>query len=123
MPSRRKPEDGHSANVTPERAFGQVLRELRRARSLTQEELAHRSGYHPNYIGYLERGVKSPSLRGLINLATVLRVSPSTIMRRVEVLLANSSMGFWNSDLASGTTEERRSVCFGQVSSSRAPDE
>jgi transcriptional regulator with XRE-family HTH domain len=83
------PEHGGSSNLSPERAFGQVLRSLRRARSLTQEELAHLSGYHANYIGYLERGIKSPSLRGIINLAAVLEVSASLMMRRVEALITN----------------------------------
>ena len=89
MSNRRKREDGGRSNLTPEGAFGKVLRELRRARSLTQEELAHLSGYHANYIGYLERGVKSPSLRGIINLAAVLEVSASVIICRVETLISD----------------------------------
>jgi transcriptional regulator with XRE-family HTH domain len=51
---------------------------------MSQEELAHVSGYHRNYIGILERGEKSPSLRTLFNLAGALTVSPSDILRRVE---------------------------------------
>lgn len=89
MSKRRKPEDGGRTNIAPERAFGQVLREMRLARSLTQEDLAHRSGYHPNYIGHLERGVKSPSLRAIVNLSSTLGLSPSAMMRRVEVLLTS----------------------------------
>src|SRR5579872_7052761 len=84
MSKLRKLHGNSSANLAPEVAFGKVLRELRLARSLTQEELAHQSGYHANYIGYLERGVKSPSLRGIINLAATLEVAPSWIMHRLE---------------------------------------
>ena len=84
MSKRRKLHGDSSANLAPEVAFGKVLRELRLARSLTQEELAHQSGYHANYIGYLERGIKSPSLRGIVNLAATLEIAPSLIMRRVE---------------------------------------
>jgi transcriptional regulator with XRE-family HTH domain len=51
---------------------------------MSQEELAHVSGYHRNYIGILERGEKSPSLRTLFNLAGALTISPSDILRRVE---------------------------------------
>jgi transcriptional regulator with XRE-family HTH domain len=51
---------------------------------MSQEELAHESGYHRNYIGILERGEKSPSLRTLFNLAGALTISPSDILKRVE---------------------------------------
>jgi transcriptional regulator with XRE-family HTH domain len=51
---------------------------------MSQEELAHVSGYHRNYIGILERGEKSPSLRTLFNLDGALTISPSDILRRVE---------------------------------------
>jgi transcriptional regulator with XRE-family HTH domain len=51
---------------------------------MSQEELAHISGYHRNYFGILERGEKSPSLRTLFNLAGALTISPSEILRRVE---------------------------------------
>jgi transcriptional regulator with XRE-family HTH domain len=54
---------------------------------MSQEELAHVSGYHRNYIGILERGEKSPSLRTLFNLAGALTISPSDILRRVELSL------------------------------------
>jgi transcriptional regulator with XRE-family HTH domain len=51
---------------------------------MSQEELAHVSGYHRNYIGLLERGEKSPSLRTLFNLGGALSIPPSEILKRVE---------------------------------------
>ena len=71
-------------NVRPEVAFGRVLRSIRESQELSQEELGARSGYHRTYIGLLERGQKSPSLRTLFDLAATLGVSPSTIVQRVE---------------------------------------
>jgi transcriptional regulator with XRE-family HTH domain len=71
---------------TIEDHFGQALREQRKGQRLTQEELAFRSGYHPSYIGQLERGAKSPSLRTILGLAGVLRVRGSDLVRRVEIL-------------------------------------
>ena len=65
-------------------AFGRVLRSVRESRALSQEELAARAGYHRTYIGQLERGEKSPSLRTLFNLSATLEVSPSVLIRRVE---------------------------------------
>ena len=78
---------GGVAQKTAEEFFGQALRESRKERGLTQEELAFQSGYHPTYIGQLERGRKSPSLRAIICLATVLKTYASELIKRGEVLL------------------------------------
>lgn len=42
--------------MTPEEAFGKVLREIRLEHSLSQEELGFESNYHRTYISLLERG-------------------------------------------------------------------
>ncbi len=76
-----------TAPKTPEGRFGQVLREARTARGLSQEELGFQSGYHPVYISQLERGKKSPSLRTMMSLASVLKTPASELLRRVEVAL------------------------------------
>lgn len=76
-----------AATRSPEEAFGQVLRELRKARGISQEELAFRSGYHFTYIGQLERGKKSPSLRAITRLAAALGTRGSDILRNVEQLV------------------------------------
>jgi len=70
--------------MTPEKAFGKVLREIRHKRSLSQEELGFESGYHRTYISLLERGKKSPSLNTVFQLGAALGVSPSEILRRTE---------------------------------------
>jgi len=70
--------------VSPEAAFGRVLRDLRRSRSISQDELGARSGYHRTYIGQLERGEKSPSLRTLFNLASTLGVKVSRLVGDIE---------------------------------------
>ena len=48
--------------MTPEEAFGKVLKELRQTHSVSQEELGFESGYHRTYISLLERGRKIPPL-------------------------------------------------------------
>jgi transcriptional regulator with XRE-family HTH domain len=72
------------ATISPEVAFGRVLRRIRESRSLSQEELAARSGYHRTYIGQLERGEKSPSLRTLFALGGTLSVSPAEMIARLQ---------------------------------------
>jgi transcriptional regulator with XRE-family HTH domain len=72
---------------TAEELFGRVLREARKERGFSQEQLAFESGYHPTYIGQLERGTKSPSLRTIMSLAGALKTPGSELFRRLEFLL------------------------------------
>jgi transcriptional regulator with XRE-family HTH domain len=69
------------------RAFARVLITVREERGLTQETLAFDSGYHPKYISMLERGVNSPSLTAILEIARALDVSGADLVRRVENLL------------------------------------
>jgi transcriptional regulator with XRE-family HTH domain len=70
--------------ITPEQVFGEVLREIRRSRRLSQEQLAEVSGCHRTYVSRLERGVNGPSLSMLFQLGKALGVTPSEILARVE---------------------------------------
>ena len=90
--SMRRAEKAHEArgHRSPEQAFGAILRMLRKKRRLSQEGLAAKSGYHRTYVGILERGEKSPSLRTLFNLAATLEVQPSDILQSVEKLVGDS---------------------------------
>jgi DNA-binding XRE family transcriptional regulator len=72
---------------TAEDIFGGVLREARKGRGFSQEDLAFKSGYHPTYIGQVERGRKSPSLRAILRFATALDTPGSELLKRVEVLV------------------------------------
>jgi transcriptional regulator with XRE-family HTH domain len=64
-----------------------VLRATRLGKSISQDELAARSGYHRTYIGQLERGEKSPSLRTVFNLAATLGVAASKMVGETERML------------------------------------
>jgi len=75
-----------------EELFGNVLKQLRSDRGLSQEELGFESGYHRTYISMLERGKKSPSLKTIFQLAKALDVDPSVIMERLQILAANSTI-------------------------------
>jgi transcriptional regulator with XRE-family HTH domain len=70
--------------------FGDVLREFRKRSGLTQEALAEASGYHPTYIGQLERGKKSPSLRTLIGISRAMETPASSLIVRLEEILKPS---------------------------------
>lgn len=69
--------------LTPEQAFGQVLRELRTERDLSQEEFADRCRVSRPHVSRLETGKNSPSLSMLFQLADALGVAPEELVRRV----------------------------------------
>lgn len=79
--------------VTPEEAFQRVLRELRKQRGLTQENLGFESGLHRTAIGLLERGERVPSLSTLYKLAGPLGVAPSAMLARAEELVRRPRRG------------------------------
>ncbi|WP_145754238.1 helix-turn-helix domain-containing protein [Nitrospirillum amazonense] len=54
--------------------FGRLLRQQRRAKGLTQEELAGRAGMAVPYLSDLERGKWNPSLAMIVDLARGLGV-------------------------------------------------
>jgi transcriptional regulator with XRE-family HTH domain len=69
---------------TPEEAFGKTLTQLRTKEGMTQEQLADRLGYHLSYIGLLERGKKSPTLRTLFNIADLFGISAASLVSLTE---------------------------------------
>lgn len=73
---------------TPTEAFGEVLRELRVQKNLTQEALALEAGTERSHISALERAEKGPSLGTILNLARALNVSAGELIDRVERKLA-----------------------------------
>lgn len=61
--------------------FGQRLQTVRKAAKLTQEQAAERAGVTPNFLGYIERGKKQPSLNLVFSLAKALNVSVESLFR------------------------------------------
>ncbi len=54
--------------------LGQRIADLRRARKLTQEQLAEAVGCSVEFISLVERGVNAPSVAGLEKFAKVLSI-------------------------------------------------
>lgn len=61
-------------------AFGAVLREVRRARGLSQAAVAELSGLHPTYPSLLERGLRTPTLAAILQIAEALDVPPASLV-------------------------------------------
>jgi transcriptional regulator with XRE-family HTH domain len=71
-------------------AVGAEITRLRVDRGWSQSKLAHDLGYTERYIGQLERGTKSPTLRTLADLAKAFSIEVSTILRSAERRHRNS---------------------------------
>jgi len=64
--------------------FGIVLRRLREAAKLSQEDLASQAQLHRNYVGLLERGERTPTILIVDQLAKALGTTMSKLLRKVE---------------------------------------
>lgn len=61
------------------------IRDYRKQKNISQEELAEKSGLSKNYISELERYEKSPSLETFIKLINALGISADVILQDVLV--------------------------------------
>lgn len=68
----------------PEKAFGIVVREIRRAAGLSQLDVYVKFGIDRTQLSAIERGVQSPTLRTIDRLARAFHISPSEMLRRME---------------------------------------
>lgn len=59
--------------------FGQNLKQLRKARKMTQEDLASVTGLSLQYISEVERGIANPKLETILRIAAGLRVPPTEL--------------------------------------------
>ena len=70
--------------MTIEEAFGEVIRELRKAQQISQEKLAELSNLDRSFISLLECGHKQPSLITIFQLAKAFNLPASKILSLVE---------------------------------------
>ena len=61
--------------------FGQRLREVRKSKNLTMEQLSEKIKKSHNFLGNIERGESVPSLETLIALANELEVSTDELLQ------------------------------------------
>jgi transcriptional regulator with XRE-family HTH domain len=74
--------------ATLEEACGLVILQLREKKHLSQMDLAVATGYSLRYIGDVERGTKSATLRTMNDLATLLNVRLGELISQAEQLLS-----------------------------------
>lgn len=67
-----------------ERRLGRRIAELRKARGLTQQALAEKTGYSVEFVSLVERGINAPSVSGCANVADALGVSVAELFTFTE---------------------------------------
>ena len=82
--------DKHRESRTLGEAVGAEITRLRVDRGWSQAKLAHDLGYTERYIGQLERGTKSPTLRMLADLAKAFSIEVSAVIKAAERRYQNS---------------------------------
>jgi len=63
-----------------QKKFGDKLRELRKQKDLSQEDLGFKSGLHRTYISDIERGSRNVSLKNIEKIAKALGIAPKTLL-------------------------------------------
>ena len=66
------------------KVVGQRIRNYRTQKGLSQDKLAELSGFHPTYIGQLERGEKNATLESIEKITSALQISLSTLFEGVD---------------------------------------
>lgn len=74
-------------------ALGNVIRNVRKARKLTQEALAFESGVNRTYLSQIERGLQNPTIETLFRLTHALKIPAADIIQAVENDVAGTQRG------------------------------
>lgn len=61
--------------------FGERVRELRKEKKLSQEELSFKAELHRTYIGMIERGEKNITLINIEKIANALEISINNLLK------------------------------------------
>jgi transcriptional regulator with XRE-family HTH domain len=64
--------------------FGERVRDLRKQKDISQEELAHKADLHRTYIGMIERAEKNLTLLNIERIAKALKVNISELFKDLE---------------------------------------
>lgn len=63
---------------------GERIKNIRKEKGWTQEQLAEKAGMHPTYIGKLERGEKSLTLDSLENVVNALDMTYEELFKYIK---------------------------------------
>lgn len=66
-------------------ALGMAIRASRKARGVSQEELAHRSAIDRSYMSSIERGMQNPGIVSVLRIASALGMRAEELMREARL--------------------------------------
>lgn len=66
--------------------FGERVREIRKEKGLSQEELSYKANLHRTYIGMIERAEKNITLVNIEKIAIALEVSINVLLHEKDNL-------------------------------------
>jgi transcriptional regulator with XRE-family HTH domain len=72
------------------RAFGRVLKERRKSKGISQEELAFRTEFDRTYPSLLERGLRTPTLGMILAFARALDTALELLITETLIRLQRS---------------------------------
>ncbi|MDW3192723.1 MAG: helix-turn-helix transcriptional regulator [Cytophagales bacterium] len=67
--------------------FGNILREERKQKGMSQEKLANLCDLDRSYISRIERGIISPTVKSLFVICAALEVEPADFVSKISVQL------------------------------------
>ena len=76
------PRHAHDHVLT---ALGDAIRRSRRARGISQEDLAHVSAVDRSYMSSIERGVQNPGLVSIVRIARAMDMTVTELMAEAEL--------------------------------------
>lgn len=68
-------------------AVGNRLREVRKRKAMTQEDVAHKAGIAVSQVGRIERGKLNPSISTIFVIALAMEIEPKDLFEFEEPLV------------------------------------
>jgi transcriptional regulator with XRE-family HTH domain len=99
---------GKKRPTTLERACGQIIVHYREKLGLSQMDLAVATGYSLRYVGDIERGAKSATLRTMNDLSTLFKIPLGSLIAEAEALLNSKQRDEKAPSTGKGKSSQRR---------------
>lgn len=78
------------ASSDPRRVFGNTVRDIRKRKGISQEDLANLCELHRTYVGGIERGERNVSLLNIVRIAAALEVHPAELFVDLDRLILST---------------------------------
>lgn len=86
--------------------MGTRIKQRRKTKEMTQDDLAEKVGVSPGFVGMIERGERAPSLDVFVLLANELGVTADELLSGVVVESVNARLAQYGSKLSKMSTAD-----------------